>query len=175
VRFDLSGGGGDADMYIRFKEKATLTQYDCRPYKIGNAESCLMSARGAGTWYVTLRAYTAYSGVSLKASADVGSAAPCEGCRRYAGGLAGRSAFVYVPASSYLAAKGTQEFWLSGPASADFDLFLYKLTGGIWVKVASAEKASSSEKLTYYGDAGTYRLSVYAYSGSGQFELWMKP
>jgi vibriolysin len=61
----MSGGTGDADMYVRFNSAPTTSQYDCRPYKPGNNESCAFAAPAQGTWYVMLNGFSAYSGVTL--------------------------------------------------------------------------------------------------------------
>jgi vibriolysin len=62
----ISGGTGDADLYVKFNSAPTQTVYDCRPYASGNAETCNLAAKTtAGTYYVNLRGYTAFSGVSL--------------------------------------------------------------------------------------------------------------
>jgi vibriolysin len=67
VSFVLSGGTGDADMYVKFGAQPTTTTYDCRPYLTGNAETCSLAAKTtAGRYYVMLRGYSAYSGTSLK-------------------------------------------------------------------------------------------------------------
>jgi pseudolysin/vibriolysin len=66
VVFNLSGGTGDADMYVRIGSAPTTTTYNCRPYLSGNTETCTFNAPVAGTYYVNVRAYSAYSGVSLK-------------------------------------------------------------------------------------------------------------
>ena len=63
-----SGGTGDADLYVRQGSQPTTSSYNCRPYLSGNAETCSISSPAAGTWYVSVRAYSAYSGVSLKAT-----------------------------------------------------------------------------------------------------------
>ncbi|HEU0305558.1 MAG TPA: M4 family metallopeptidase, partial [Lysobacter sp.] len=63
--FTLSGGTGDADMYVKFGSAPTDTVYDCRPYKSGNAETCTFTAPSAGTYYVRLKAYSSFSGVSI--------------------------------------------------------------------------------------------------------------
>ncbi|NMO17189.1 peptidase [Pyxidicoccus fallax] len=65
LAFTLSGGTGDADMYVRFNNAPTTTTYDCRPYRSGNNEACTFAAPSHGTWYVMLNGYTAYEGVSL--------------------------------------------------------------------------------------------------------------
>ena len=63
-----SGGSGDADLYVKFGSAPTASSYDCRPYKSGNAETCTLNAPKAGTWHVQLSGFSAFSGVSLKAS-----------------------------------------------------------------------------------------------------------
>ena len=66
VSFTISGGTGDADLYERRGSAPTSSTYDCRPYKSGNAETCTINNPVAGTYYVNVRAYSAYSGVTLK-------------------------------------------------------------------------------------------------------------
>lgn len=65
LSFTMSGGTGDADMYVRFGSQPTTSTYDCRPYRNGNNESCSFSSPQAGTWHVMIRGYSSYSGVSL--------------------------------------------------------------------------------------------------------------
>jgi hypothetical protein len=67
-----SGGTGDADLYTKFGSAPTTSSYDCRPYKTGNNESCTVATPQAGTYYVKLRGYSAFSGVSVKASWSTG-------------------------------------------------------------------------------------------------------
>ncbi|RKH73214.1 M4 family metallopeptidase [Corallococcus aberystwythensis] len=65
----MSGGTGDADLYIKFGSAPTTTSYDCRPYLSGNNETCSAAAKtSAGKMYIMVRGYSAYSGVSLKAT-----------------------------------------------------------------------------------------------------------
>ncbi|HEY8683953.1 MAG TPA: pre-peptidase C-terminal domain-containing protein [Rhodanobacter sp.] len=63
-----SGGTGDVDLYVKKGSAPTTTVYDCRPYKTGNAETCTFSAPAAATYYIKLRGYSAFTGVSLKAT-----------------------------------------------------------------------------------------------------------
>lgn len=65
LTFTLSGGTGDADLYVRHAFAPTTTSYDCRPFKTGNDEVCTFPSPAEGTWYVMLNAFSAYSGVSL--------------------------------------------------------------------------------------------------------------
>ncbi|CCQ12297.1 cold-active alkaline serine protease [Pseudoalteromonas luteoviolacea B = ATCC 29581] len=67
VKVAMSGGTGDADLYVKFGSAPTSSSYDCRPYKGGNAESCDLTQSG-GVYHVMLQGYSAFSGVSLVAS-----------------------------------------------------------------------------------------------------------
>ncbi len=70
LSFDMSGGSGDADLYVKFGSAPTTSSYDCRPYKNGNSESCPIANAQAGTYHVMVRAYSSYSGVNLVGSFD---------------------------------------------------------------------------------------------------------
>ncbi|MEH6396302.1 MAG: S8 family serine peptidase [Pseudoalteromonas sp.] len=65
VTFTMSGGSGDADMYVRAGSAPTTSTYDCRPYKNGNNEECSIDNPTAGTYHVMLSGYSAYANVSL--------------------------------------------------------------------------------------------------------------
>jgi len=68
LKFQISGGTGDADLYVRLNAAPTTSSYTCRPYLSGNNESCTWSAPSAGTYHVSVRAYTTFSGVTLTPS-----------------------------------------------------------------------------------------------------------
>ncbi|MDC8013800.1 proprotein convertase P-domain-containing protein [Tahibacter soli] len=72
LTFTTAGGSGDVDMYVRFGAAPTTSTYDCRPYTSGNAETCNIATAQAGTYYVMLRGYAAYSGVTLTGSYTTG-------------------------------------------------------------------------------------------------------
>ena len=78
LTFTTSGGTGDADMYVQIGSKPTTSSYQCRPYINGNAETCTFTNPAAGTYWVMLNGYAAYSGVTLKGSY-------CERRRRWHG------------------------------------------------------------------------------------------
>ncbi|MFP2929810.1 M4 family metallopeptidase [Pyxidicoccus sp. 3LG] len=65
LTFTLSGGTGDADLYVRQGFGPTTTQYDCRPYRTGNNEVCTFANPVDGTWYVMLNAFSAYVDATL--------------------------------------------------------------------------------------------------------------
>jgi serine protease len=66
----LSGGSGDADLYVRRGAQPTTSTWDCRPYRSGNNESCAFAAPQAGTYHVLVRGYSSFSGVTLRADHD---------------------------------------------------------------------------------------------------------
>jgi len=68
LTFDMAGGTGDADLYVKFGSAPTSSSYDCRPYAGGNNESCPITTAQAGTYFVKVVAYSTFSGVSLTGS-----------------------------------------------------------------------------------------------------------
>jgi leucyl aminopeptidase len=68
LKFAMSGGTGNADLYVRYGAAPSDSVYDCRPYRAGNLETCNVATPQAGTWYVRLKARTNFSGVKLTAS-----------------------------------------------------------------------------------------------------------
>ena len=68
VSFVLQGGGvnDDADLFVKWGEAPT-TSFDCVSAGGSSNESCTLPAR-AGTYYVRIEGFTAYSGVTLTGS-----------------------------------------------------------------------------------------------------------
>ena len=66
----LSGGTGDADLYVNQGATVSQNDWDCRPYKGGNEESCVMSAPAAGPWSVLLHGWSDYAGATLTATVE---------------------------------------------------------------------------------------------------------
>ncbi|MDJ0807903.1 MAG: S8 family peptidase [Gammaproteobacteria bacterium] len=79
LSFSISGGTGDADLYVNFGSAPTLSSYDCRPYLNGNAETCTISNVQAGTYYVMVQAYSAFSGVTLVGNYEAAPVATGDG------------------------------------------------------------------------------------------------
>jgi len=103
LSFALSGGTGDGDMYVKFGAAPTTTTYDCRPYTSGNNETCNFTNPAAGTWYVKVNAYSAFSGASLKGT--------------YAGGSGGTTLTNGVETAAYSGAASSMRCWtLNVPA-----------------------------------------------------------
>ncbi|MGD9584590.1 MAG: PKD domain-containing protein, partial [Lysobacterales bacterium] len=76
LKFVMSGGTGDADLYVRFGSAPTDTVYDCRPFLNGNAETCNIATAQAGTYFVRVKAFSAFSGVSLTGSYSTTTVGP---------------------------------------------------------------------------------------------------
>jgi subtilisin family serine protease len=63
-----SGGTGDLDMLVKRGQVPNAVVYDCSSGGADNNESCNFNAPAAGTWYIRLQAFSAYSGATLVAT-----------------------------------------------------------------------------------------------------------
>ena len=70
LEVSISGGSGDADLYLNFGSASSTSSYDCRPYKNGNSETCTVNNPQAGTWHIDIRGYRAASNVTLNIKAN---------------------------------------------------------------------------------------------------------
>lgn len=61
------GGTGDMDLYIQAGSYATENSYQCKSTTPTSTETCTITNPTAGTWYLSLYAYSTFSGVSLTA------------------------------------------------------------------------------------------------------------
>jgi len=91
----------------------------------------------------------------------------------YTGSLSGTGASQIQPGGTYYQStvSGSHTGALTGPSTADFDLYLYKWNGSSWSIVARSESASSTENVNYSGTAGYYYWEIYSYTGSGAYTL----
>ena len=90
----------------------------------------------------------------------------------YTGYLSGTNASAIQPSPYFYYSGGTIKANLVGPASgADFDLKLEQWNGSAWVQVASSTSPTSTEAITYNAAAAYYRITVYSYSGAGNYTL----
>ena len=64
----ITGSNGDADLYTKLGSRPTTSSYSCRPYLNGSTETCNVTATTAGDYYVLVRGYAAFTGLSLVAS-----------------------------------------------------------------------------------------------------------
>jgi vibriolysin len=159
--FTMSGGTGDADIYVRFGAAPTTSTYDYRPYKTGNNETVEVSTATAGTWYVMIRAYSGFSGVSLVGSYDTGTGGGTQ-TASVSGSVDGKGEKLY----NLTVSGGTIDLSLTWDNTNDLDLYLYNPSG---TEVAKGISTSKPETLSYDtgGASGTYQIKVYNYSSSG--------
>ena len=112
----IAGGTGDADLYVRAGSAPTLTTYDCRPYITGNGEICSFTNPVAGTWYIMLNGYAAYSGLTITATYG-------------ATGDTTTSLTNNVPVSGIAGATGSAQYWkLTVPAGQS--QLVFSISGG---------------------------------------------
>ncbi len=72
LKFVTAGGTGDADLYVKFGSAPTTTSYTCKSEGGTNAETCSIATAQAGTYYVLVKGYTAFSGMSITGSYTAG-------------------------------------------------------------------------------------------------------
>jgi hypothetical protein len=110
----MSGGTGDADLYVRFGSRPTTATYDCRPFINGNNETCTFNSPSAGNWFIMLNGFSAYSGVTLKATYATDTTTAL-----------GNN----VPVTNISGASGSNQFWkLTVPAGQTSVVF--NISGG---------------------------------------------
>lgn len=102
----------------------------------------------------------------------------CSGYQNDASGQLAAGGDARVPNGSYFwsSRRGTHTACLTGPSTADFDLYFQRWNGSYWVTVAKSTSSTSQEKITYSGNVGYYRYWIDAYSGSGAWTMgWNVP
>lgn len=70
LQISISGTSGDADLYVKFGSAPTIYSWDFRPYIGGSNENVNVANPNSGTYFIMIRGYTAYSGVTLSVSFD---------------------------------------------------------------------------------------------------------
>jgi hypothetical protein len=160
----MSGGTGDADLYVKFGSAPDSATYDCRPYASGNAETCTITNIQAGTYYVMINAYSAYSGLSLTGS--------------YSATPTGNVLVNGVPVTGLSGASGSSQTWtLDVPAGATVTFASSGGTGDadLYVKFGSAPTTTTYDCRPYLGGnnetctrtsttAGKYYVMLRGYS-----------
>lgn len=167
----VTGIGADKAAQIWY---SALANYMTSSTNFSGARTATLSA-AAALYTSTSTEYTQVD----NAWAAVGvAAAPPSTCvsTTYSSSLASRGTG-YQPSSNGIAAiAGTHTVSLTGPSTADFDLYLQYKSGNSWVTAGSSTGTTSTESLSYSGSAATYRVKVVAYSGSGNYSVnWCKP
>ena len=162
LQMSISGGSGDADLYTRFGSQPTTTQYDCRPYQSGNNETCTVASPSAGIYYISIRAYSTFSGVSVTASYTEGG-----------GGTGGGGTVNNISASQGQWQRYTLEV-PAGMATLDIDISGGSGDADLYVRFGAAPTTSSYDFRPYLNgnnesvsvsnpQAGTWHIGIRAY------------
>ncbi len=173
--FQISGGTGDADLYVRFGSPPTTTTYNCRPYLSGNNETCTFASPSVGTYHVMLRGYSAYSGVTL-----VGSYSTAPACNNISdvepnntrsapqsiSGACNQIAGTFTNDAStrddYFAVSvpaGRTVTGLLNGLSVDYDLYLYNSVSGS--AVAQSTNGGTTADQASWTNSGASAVTVY--------------
>jgi hypothetical protein len=68
VSFSINGSNGDADLFARAGARPTSTTFGCKSDGSTSVESCSITSPAAGTYHVGIYAYSAFSGLSVRAT-----------------------------------------------------------------------------------------------------------
>lgn len=108
------------------------------------------------------------------AVANPGTGTPNRFARKWNATLSAAGQSRYEPdGSSWTQPAGYIQGWLFGTPSTDTDLYLERWDGAAWVTVASSGTTSNQERVVYNAPAGIYRFRIYAYAGTGTYDLWV--
>jgi len=167
LKFTTSGGSGDGDLYVRFGAQPTTSAYNCRPYLSGNNETCNITTAQAGTYYVSIRAYSTFAGVTLTGSYTTG------------GGGGGNVLTNGVPVTGLGATSGNWVHYTmvvpAGATNLKFTTSGGSGDGDLYVRFGAQPTTSAYNCRPYLSgnnetcnittaQAGTYHVSIRAYS-----------
>jgi large repetitive protein len=157
------GGTGDADLYVRRGSLPTLSSWDYRSWNYGNDETITITNPVSGRYYISLYGYTAFSGVSLRATYSAGPTALTNGAT--VTGISGskgsyREFYIDVPAG---ASSLMIETW---GGTGDADLYVRR---GSLPTLSSWDYRSwndgNNETIPISNPAsGRYYISLYGYT-----------
>jgi len=161
LKFVMSGGTGDGDLYVKFGSDPTTSSYGYRSWNSGNGESITINSPSTGTYHVLIYAYSAFSGATLTASYDAPSSGGGHVTETKSGSLSGKASKYYTINVS----GGTIDLSATWVGSRDIDLYIYNPSGS---RVASGTSVNKPEVLSYNtnGVSGAYQVRVYNYSSS---------
>ncbi len=153
LEIKISGGIGDCDLYVKYGATPTTTSYDYRPYLGGNNETVTVNNPASGYWYIMLRGYSAYSGVTLVAYYQATSTLP------------------NAPSSLTASRVSSSQINLSWIDNASNESGFYieraSTSSGPWTQVATVGANVTSYSNTGLSCGTTYYYRVRAYNGAG--------
>ena len=174
VVFSMDGGSGDADLFVKAGSAPTSSVHDCKSEKSGNTESCTITNPTAGTYHIMVKAYSAYSGASLKGDL---TAAPV-----------GNQPINSTQSNISVASKAWKRYTLN--LAAGYSNLTATLTGGtgdadLFIRHGAqststqydckSEQSANEESCTKSSPAaGTWHIDVFGYSTSAGITLNVK-
>ncbi|NVK22475.1 MAG: S8 family serine peptidase [Kangiellaceae bacterium] len=169
VTFTMSGGSGDADLYVKFGSEPTQSAGatgQCRPYKSGNNEVCTFATTAAGTYHVMLHGWSAYSGVSLVADYTEQTTPPPSGSNEFTNGTNVSISDKKTSTSSVNVSGRTS----IGDIEIDVDI-KHTYVGDLRIKIIAPDGKSATLRSYTGGSADdileTYSLGASSVSNSG--------
>lgn len=166
LKFTMSGGTGDADLYTKLGSAPTTTSYLAKSEGSTNSELITVASPTAGTYYLLANAYSAVNGASIVATYS--TATPPSGNVLTSGvsvsvAMSSKTTKVYsivVPSG-----KSSLTFTMSG-GSGDADIYARMTTAPTTTSYTKkSEGSTNSETISFSAPAaGTYYLLVNAYS-----------
>jgi len=173
IGFTMSGGNGDADLYVKFGSAPTTSNYDCRPYETGNNETCAIATPQAGTYHVMVQAYATFSGVNLTGSFTEGGGTT-GGTQSKTNISVSKGAWNYT-ALSIPAGMNSLVVTMSG-GSGDADLYLRRTSNPTTsTYVCRSWENGNAESCTITNPAaGTWNVGVHGYSAASGMNLNME-
>ncbi|WP_285613554.1 trypsin-like serine peptidase [Actinokineospora globicatena] len=126
-----------------------------------------------GTYTITIAATGATTAPTTYTLTVPGGQTPCQGMKVTKTGTLTAGNSQYQPDGSFFqtTVSGAHKACLTGPTSANYDLYLQKWNGSTWPTVAQATTTTANETLSYNGTAGYYRYQIKSVTGSGQYTL----
>ena len=178
LNFNLTGGSGDADMYVKFGSAPTTSTggYDCRSWNSGNGESCAISNVQAGTYHVLVHGYAAYSGATLTGSFTEPSTTNPTGGNSTVDNLSG-SRRAWDRYTLDIPAGMTKLTVTTSGGSGDADLYLrFNASPTTSSYACRSQNGANSESCVINNPtAGKWHISLYgyrAYSGVTLNAVW---
>ncbi len=66
LTFRITGGSGNADIYVQSGSKPTTTAYICSATSVDNSDACIINVPAAGDYYVKVYGKSAYERLTLR-------------------------------------------------------------------------------------------------------------
>ena len=149
VEISISGGTGDADIYVRYGLAPTLDDYDYRPWKNGNNETVNIATPAVGDWFIMVNPYNPFDNVELSVNWQQSAPAVPDACSSQSP-VTGGEVFDATPVCLeqgtryyYFWADGTEGSVTIGSAHGAGDISLYHSSGN-WPSESDHHNASAN-------------------------------